>query len=186
VAQAAQDAQAAQMVQKTQQQVGIPPGISTAMEKQIEAFCTKFTQQWSKSKEEAFMALEVYNRQEYIAGLNRLAWITPLRRAFPDIDSNNLTYINAKKKVLRDYKNWKSDTLFNVYVLVDNYVQGHANEQVGEMMEFLPLRNQINKDFSRHWFLKIFSFAKKYIDLNRVSRRGYKWLRCPLTVLLMC
>jgi hypothetical protein len=151
------------------------------MMKQMEGFLSHITQQWTKSEEEAFMALEVYNRHEYIAGLNRLTWVKPIRRAFPKLDSTNLTFINAKKKVLRDYKNWKSDVLDNAYNLVDKYIQGHVNPvKVGEIEDFTLLRDTINKDFHRSWFVKIFTFAKKHIDFDRLSEesQGYKWLRC--------
>lgn len=133
----------------------------------------------SKTEIEAMQQLELYNRQQYCAGLSNQRGITqPARKVFPGIATTRVIYKLAVLKTRSDCRNWKSQILRQAKLQSAEYFKYHHNDAVRSAKTFSEIQAYVYEDYRLHWVSTIYNFARKFIDIKNASRIGHEWLRC--------
>ena len=132
---------------------------------------------------EAYNRLDILTRRYYLTFLSNTIQDEPVRAIFPGMKSHDPIYKVAKKKVSKNYKNWKGDVLGAVAKFMRRWIKS-AKQEVRAYREELDnpkdLRAELAKEFNTDWLCSVFKFANLAVDYDELESRAMRFPKCRL------
>ena len=135
----------------------------------------------SKTEDVAFSELNTRARRYYITYLSNQYAEEPVAEVFPGISTTNTTYKDAKYRVCRSYKNWKTDILKYALAWMTRWMTTQRPKRAEYLLSlntFREIRDKLRSEYDNTWPESIFKFALDAVDFREISRLGHKFLRC--------
>ena len=166
---------------------GRPNGHETVVEVSTAMRKSKVKSQ-AKTEAAALSELNLLSRRYFLAFLSNTFTDEPIRAVFPGMKSNNRVYKDAKYRVQRSYKTWKSEVLRWALQWVQRWIKsapGRSRQDfVRGLSIFAELKGEIRREYEPKWLESVFRFGIEAVDFDTITANGLLFLKCGLGLLL--
>ena len=104
-----------------------------------------------------------------------------MQAVFPGMKPGHLIYKEAKARVQRMYKQWKTDVLAAADKWQARFVatlRPTVSEQVTSIVTFKEFKATISQDYTKSWLDSVFKFGIEAVDFDEIRPEGLRFLKC--------
>lgn len=136
----------------------------------------------AKTEAEAFNELNIISRRYYLTFLSHNYVDEPLRVVFPGMKTGHPTYKEARRRVQRSYKTWKSEMLKWALIWVQRWMRSPPSLERREMLDslttFAEIKAEIREEYDPKWLESVFRFGLEAVDFETITPDGLRFLKC--------
>ena len=95
--------------------------------------------------------------------------------------SSHHIYKDAKSRVQRMYKQWKTDILAAAHKWQARYIatlRPSISEHVANIATFKEFKAEVSQDYTKAWLDSVFKFGIEAVDFNEIQPEGLRFLKC--------
>ena len=137
--------------------------------------------QRGKTEEEAYTELNILTRRYFLAYLSNGYVEEPVQKVFPGMRPSHHIYKDAKSRVQRMYKQWKTDILAAAHKWQVRYIatlRPTISDHVANIATFKEFKAEVSQDYTKAWLDSVFKFGIEAVDFDEIQPEGLRFLKC--------